>query len=144
MPLTLNVDGKNTKRPTASDIAFAFDALDKRTGLIHGGLSLVMLIKDEVHWLTAAGHADEGFALSYQDGDPQFEYFSDNRLSTTDVIRIFQTYAAGSDWGKETFKWDRTQQFDTRTQARRLMWILAMGLVACGVAFLLKYFFAGK
>jgi hypothetical protein len=48
MSPTLNVDGKTVESPTQADIAFAFESLDKGSGLFRGpGLSMIILARKE-------------------------------------------------------------------------------------------------
>jgi hypothetical protein len=130
MATMLDVDGKEFKEPTESDIAIAFDAIEKRTGFFHGGISLVTLTIEAVGSLTAAGHPAEGFSLSYNDGSPDHEYFSSETLPIDEVVKIFQMYARRDDWGKARFKWEQLETLDTKTQCKRLLWILCMATIA--------------
>jgi len=107
MPLTLNADGRKTVGPGATDIAHAFESLERGPG-IGPGISIIMLQCDEAHMLTATGTYTEGFFLGHNDGDPEYEYVTDMHqpISPDDIIKIFQAYAGGEDWGQSKFKWE--------------------------------------
>jgi len=122
MPPTLAIDGEVTKNPSATDIATKLEAIDKRDS----GISLVTLTLDETHFLSAAGHPAEGFSLSFQDGDPSCEYFSYKFLPVLEIIRVFQDYACGRDWGREKFTWDAMRTLDSKTQLKRLALIVGI------------------
>jgi hypothetical protein len=110
MALTLNVDGKIIENPSETDIAFAFESLDKGTGLFRGpGLSMIILARKEAEEIMATGIHDEGFVLTYQDGNPAYNYNSDihQPIPVAETIKIFQAYARNEDWGQSKFKWGR-------------------------------------
>jgi hypothetical protein len=117
MATMLDVDGKEFKEPTESDIAIAFDAIEKRTGFFHGGISLVTLTIEAVGSLTAAGHPAEGFSLSYNDGSPDLEYFSSETLPIDEVVKIFQMYARRDDWGKADSSGNNLRQWIQKLNA---------------------------
>ena len=135
MPLTLNVDGKMTSEPDPTDIAHAFESLDKRSGgLITGpGLSMIILEQDEAHLLMATGTYASGFLLSYHDGERECEYNSDMKqpVPVGEVVGIFQAYARGADWGRSKFKWERNVVEDKPANIiKRLLIIGILGFLA--------------
>jgi hypothetical protein len=119
--MTLEVDGNRTENPDANAIAAGFGSINKRTGFFRGAISLVKIAHDQTHWLAAAGNPAEGFTLSYQDGDPLRDYFTDRLVPAAEVLKIFQAYACGDEWGREKFIWDTCLSLDRKTQFRRLV-----------------------
>ena len=136
MALTLDVDGRRIENPDSTEIARAFESLDKRTGFLHGGLSLVTLAADETHSLGASGHPVEGFTLCHRDEDPKRDSFSRRTLTMQDVIKAFQRYAQREDWGKAGIDWDELETLDGKRQAKRLLWILAAAALLFGFGWL--------
>lgn len=129
MAMILDVDGKQFADPDETVIATAFESIDRRTGFIHGGISLVTLAKEGVGAITAAGHPTEGFSLSYNEGNPLKEYFNEKTLPMNEVISIFRSYAQRDDWGKSKFKWEQLETLDSKTQFKRLFWIITISLL---------------
>ncbi len=138
MAMILDVDGKQFANPDETVIAAAIESIDKRTGFIHGGISLVTLAKEGVGAITAAGHPTEGFSLSYNEGDSLKEYFNDQTLPMHEIISILQSYARGDDWGKSKFSWEQLETFDSKTQIKRLLWIVIISLLLFFVIWLSK------
>lgn len=136
MPLTLSVDGKRTEEAGATDIARAFESLDRRTGGVFTGpgLSMIILERDDAHLLMATGTYAAGFVLSYHDGDPEYEYNSDvsQPITVEEVIKIFQAYARGDDWGQSKFKWEPfdSREGNTSKIIKRLLGIGFLGYLA--------------
>jgi hypothetical protein len=135
MPLTLNADGKRTNEPTAADIARTFESLERGRFRLFGfrgpGISLIILQRDESHMLTATGTYSDGFMLGHNDGDPDLEHVTDMNkpIPPADMVKIFQAYARGDDWGHSTFNWDVNDLRGGKT-SRILVWLLVGGFVA--------------
>jgi len=130
MALTLNVDGKITGNPGATDIAAAFESLDQGTGFMRRpGLSIIILARKEAEEIMATGIHDEGFVLTYQDGDPAYNYNSDihQPVPVAETIKIFQAYARNEDWGQSKFKWSRFE-VDVKP-AKSIVYWLIIGLI---------------
>ncbi len=70
---------------------------------------MVILEYDDANLLMATGTYACGFMLSHHDGDKECEYHTDvnQPITVPEVIKIFQAYARGEDWGRSTFKWER-------------------------------------
>jgi hypothetical protein len=131
MALTLNVDGKITENPGNADIASAFESLEKGTGFLRRpGLSMIILARNEAEEIMATGIHDEGFVLTYQDGDPAYNYNSDihQPVPVDETIKIFQAYARNEDWGQSKFKWSRFE-LDVKTSKSIIYWLI-VGLIA--------------
>ena len=135
MALTLNVDRKQTVEPDDLDIAREIGSIDSSKGL-GSGISLIILSRDSTHWICASGHPLEGFALSYQDGDAEWEYCNKRFLPPAEIIKIFQAFARGGDWGKAGFDWEAVRT--ARDLPRWIRWLLLGGFFGCLVYLILK------
>jgi len=126
MALTLNVDGKIIENPSETDIAFAFESLEKGTGFMRRpGLSIIILARKEAEEIMATGIHDEGFVLTYQDGDPAYNYNSDihQPVPVDETIKIFQAYARNEDWGQSKFKWSRFE-LEVKPSKSLVYWLI--------------------
>jgi len=135
MALTLVVDDKKTENPDSTDIASAFELLDKRpAGLLKGaGLSMIILARSEADFLMATGCYAGGFVLSYQDGNPEYEYNSDlhQPVPVDETIKMFQAYARGENWGQSNIQWNRLRmKYGTVDVVKRLLIIGFIGFLA--------------
>ena len=130
MAVNLNVDGVRTQSPSDTDIAHGFETLDRKEARIFSGpgLSIITLDRSETESLTATGTYAQGFILGYQNGRPEDEVSTDlhNPVPVEKVIKAFQFYARGEDWGQSTFEWKRVGVFDGSPQARNRRRILAI------------------
>lgn len=131
MALTLNVDGKSIRNPSETDIASAFETLGKGTGFLRGpGLSMIILARREAEEIMATGTHDEGFVLTYQSGNREYNYSTDihQPIPVAETIKIFQAYARNEDWGQSKFNWHR---FDLEVKTSKvLIRLLIIGLIA--------------
>ena len=103
--MTLDVNGKRIEAPNAEIIA---EELDSIKG---GGVSLVVLSRDENNSLTAAGTPAEGWSglLHETDGITRAAEIA-SPLRQEKIIQIFRSYARGDElWDKE-FHWDVMDQ----------------------------------
>jgi hypothetical protein len=136
MPLTLSVDRNRIEGVDSTDIAHAFESLDRRSGgaFTGPGLSMIILERDAAHLLMATGTYAAGFVLSHHDGDPEYEYNSDMNQPVTveEVTKIFQAYARGEDWGQSKFKWEPfdSREGNTSKIIKRLLGIGFLGYLA--------------
>jgi len=142
MALTLVVDDEKTENPDSTDVASAFESLDKRpAGFLKGaGLSMIILARTDVDFLMATGCYAEGFVLSYQDGNPEYEYNSDlhQPVPVEETIKMFQAYARGENWGRSNIQWNRLRmKYGTVGAIKRLLIIGFAGFLAF---VLIKYF----
>src|SRR5689334_14821137 len=115
MALRLDIDGEIVEEPKAEDIARGFEELGKGSGFFKGpGITIAVLASDESHEISATGTRGDGFMLAYKDGDADSEFIAGPEQAVTfeEVIRIFQAYARGEDWGRANFKWERMQLFE--------------------------------
>ena len=138
MALSLNIDGKIIEEPGPDDIARSFEELSKAKSFTLGpGITMAILARDEAYRLMATGSRDAGFVLSYKDGDADSEYVIEPGLDVEfgEVIRIFQAYARGEDWGKETFNWERREVAARRSMLIKILLIVTiLGILALVVA----------
>lgn len=95
----------------------------------------MVLRKDATHWLAAFGTFAEGFSLSYQDGDSNYQFYAEQQgTPVAEVVRIFQAYARGEDWGQARFTWEPFILRDkTMTIVKRLLMIILLGYTAWAV-----------
>ena len=130
MAMTLNVDGVRTEGPSDTDIAHGFESLDKEEARIFSGpgLSIITLDRSDTESLTATGTYAQGFILGYQNGRPEDEVSTDlhDPVPVEKVIKAFQSYARGEDWGQSKFEWKRVGIFDGNPQARNRRLTLAI------------------
>jgi hypothetical protein len=139
MALNLNVDGARTDNPSDTDIAHGFESLDKREArLLSGpGLSMILLSRSETENLVATGTYAQGFMLSHQNGRPEDEIATDMRepVPVDKVIKAFQSYVRGEDWGQSTYKWERVGIIDANPRAttKRLIIFVIGGVIAFAI-----------
>lgn len=67
----------------------------------------IILSRDEMTYLQAAGCRNEGFAVEYQDGNT-FRHFlaRGGPVATNDLIKALQSYASGDDAWRRMFEWE--------------------------------------
>ena len=140
MALTLDIDGELIQNPSAAQIADAFQSLEKGGGFFGPGISIAILSRAQAEFLMASGTRDAGLMLSYQDGDPvwQYEAGADQAVSFDEAIRVFQAYAAGDDWGRGNLQWEREQMISKWDSILRRL--LIIGLIAFVAYIVVKKF----
>jgi hypothetical protein len=105
--MTLDIDGKKTENPDDTAIAQGFESIDKRTGFRSGGLSLIILSRNEVDTLTTSGHPVEGWgALLHENNSVTRGADISTPLRQEKAIQIFQSYARGDDSWEKEFQWE--------------------------------------
>jgi hypothetical protein len=143
MSLKLNVDGLQTENPSDSQIACGFESLDKgEARLLSGpGLSMVILSRSDTEDLVATGTYTQGFVLTHQDGRPEEEITTDMHqpVPVDTVIKMFQSYARGENWGKSQYQWERIGLIDAnpRQTTKRLILYALVAAVAIAIIKLL-------
>jgi hypothetical protein len=81
----------------------------------------------------AVGTYNDGFVLTYQDGNPEYNHSTDLRkpIPVAEVIKIFQSYARNEDWGQSNFKWERFELLEKSSKViKRLLIIAIVGFLA--------------
>src|SRR5262245_25222647 len=140
MALNLDVDGKQTANPRDSDIAHAFESLEKgATRLLSGpGLSIIVLSRGKAEELAATGTHAMGFMLSYHQNGSKDEFSTDPQqpLSVGEVIRAFQLYARGEDWGQSLYKWKRVGSMKEIPIGNIILLIILGGITVAIIKFL--------
>jgi len=141
MALTLNINGKIIEEPSPDEIAKSFEGLSKmKSFTLAPKIATAILARNEAHQVMATGHREAGFVLSHKDGDVDSEYVIEpgRDVEFDEVIRIFQAYARGEDWGKETFTWERRAVASRRSTLIRILLIVSV-LSILAVAILRRF-----
>lgn len=137
MALTLNINGKIIEEPSSDEIARSFEELSKMKSFsLELKMAVAILARDEAHQLIATGQREAGFVLSHRDGGVDSEYMIDSGgdVEFAEVVRIFQAYARGEDWGKETFTWERRAvAFRSSMLIRILLIVSVLSILAVAI-----------
>jgi len=127
--------GKTVRDPSASAIA------ESLRGHVHSGGGFAILERDKQSYIQAAGDGEAGFIVEYQDGDTD-QHFTATRekVPLSEVVKAFQSYAAGDGAWKGMFEWAKLEEADFKTKkgclGAAVMLVAAGGMGAIGLCVL--------
>ncbi|HPF39471.1 MAG TPA: hypothetical protein P5081_24960 [Phycisphaerae bacterium] len=94
-------DGKAISNPDERQIDAAVEAMT-------GGDAFLILSRDEMNYMQAAGDVVGGFVLEYQEGDTDDHFAAaDGPHSTERVSKALRQYALGDTAWRTAFQWER-------------------------------------
>ncbi len=119
--------GKAIREPNSSQIA------EELRGHAQSGGGFAILERDKQTYIQAAGDEATGFVVEYQDGDTD-QHFKATRekISLSDVVKAFSSYAAGDGAWKGMFQWAKLDEADFKSKKGCLG--AAVMLIAAGGA----------
>jgi hypothetical protein len=120
--MTLDIDGKKIEEPDGPTIAKEFGSIEA------GGLSLVILSRDEGNSLTTSGLPTEGWgALLHEVNGVTHGTDISTPLRQEKIIQIFQAYARGDGLWEKEFQWDVVDS--GKWPVKRIVFLVATALV---------------
>lgn len=82
-------------------------SIDRGLRGMSGPGDTAILSSDEMAYIQAAGCADQGFALEYQEGSLDRHFAAQGPVKLEAVVAAFLSYARGEDAWESAFSWQK-------------------------------------